>query len=72
MKAHEVILGEFENELYAKIARRELITAGINSNILKERIATPSPTIQCTEKVKLIISDNQLEKAKKVLDTKFN
>lgn len=71
MKGHKVILGEFEDELYAEIARRELITAGINSNIIKERIVKTSPTMQCTERVKLIVTDTQVEEARKILTARF-
>ena len=71
MKRQEIILGEFENEMYARIARRELIIAGINSNIIKEDIAATSSSVQNKERVRLIITDNQLEAAKKVLATKF-
>jgi hypothetical protein len=71
MKGHKVILGEFEDELSAEIARRELITAGINSSIFNKRTAETSSTMQYTERVKLIIIDTQLEESGKILITKF-
>jgi hypothetical protein len=71
MKGRKVVLGEFEDELYAEVARRELISAGIRANILKERTGKSSPVMLCTERVKLIVIDTQLEEARKVLATKF-
>jgi len=71
MKANKVILGEFEDELYAEVARRELITAGIQANILKDRNIKSSPVMQCTERIKLIVIDTQLEAARKILTAKF-
>jgi len=71
MKPHKVILGEFDDELYAEIAKKKLITSGIKANILKERIVKTSPTMQCKEIVKLIVIDTQLEDARKILSSKF-
>jgi hypothetical protein len=71
MKGHKVFVGEFEDELYAEIARRELISAGIRANIIKERIVETSPVMQCTERVKLTVIDSQLEEARKILTTRF-
>ena len=71
MKANKVILGEFEDELYAEVARRELITAGIQANILKDRNIKSSPVMQCTERIKLVVIDTQLEEARKILTAKF-
>ena len=71
MKANKVILSEFEDELYAEVARRELITAGIQANILKDRNIKSSPVMQCTEGIKLVVIDTQLEEARKILTAKF-
>lgn len=71
MKENKVILGEFEDELYAEVARRELITAGIQANILKDRNIKSSPVMQCTERIKLVVIDTQLEEARKILTAKF-
>ena len=71
MKANKVILGEFEDELYAEVARREVITAGIQANILKDRNIKSSPVMQCTERIKLVVIDTQLEEARKILTAKF-
>jgi hypothetical protein len=36
MEQQKVIVGEFENESYAEIAKRDLEAAGINANILED------------------------------------
>ncbi len=36
MKEQKVIIGEFEDELYAEIARRDLEAAGISATRLKD------------------------------------
>jgi hypothetical protein len=36
MEAQKVIVGEFENERYAEIAKGDLKLAGINANILED------------------------------------
>ena len=71
MKTHKVILGEFEDELYAEVARRELISRGIRANIIKERTVKTSPVMQCTERVKLLVIDSQLEEAREILTKRF-
>ncbi len=71
MKEHEVIVGEFENELYTEIAERELRAAGINANILKVSDGGMFKSLQKTDGVQLLVTDIQEEKAKKILQTKF-
>lgn len=71
MKEPKVIVGEFEDELYAEIARRDLEAAGIRVNILKN---TGNVFILFSEKdkaVRLVISSAQIEEAKKILERKF-
>ena len=35
MEEQKIIVGEFENEMYAEIAKTDLEAAGINANIIK-------------------------------------
>jgi hypothetical protein len=72
MQDNNVILAEFEDESNAEIARRELVAAGIKTNIIKERIVNTSPTMLCYERVKLIVRDKQVEEAKIILAARFN
>ena len=71
MKKHEVIIGEFENNLYAEIAKRDLKNAGINANILKECDGVYLSLLYQAEGVLLIVPDTKVEEAKKILQTKF-
>ena len=71
MEEQKVIVGEFENELYAEIAKRELEFAGINANILKEDSDVFIVFSEESRGVQLVIPGTQLEEAKKILNTKF-
>ncbi len=71
MKEQEVIVGEFENELYAEIVEKDHRAVGINANILKVGYGGMFPSLQKTDAVKLLVAKTQEEKAKKILQTKF-
>jgi len=71
MKEQKVIIGEFENKLYAEIAKRDLKAAGINANVLKDGSGAFLPLLSQAEGVHLIVPDIQVEEAKKILQTKF-
>jgi len=71
MNDNKIVIGIFENELYAIIAKRELKEAGINANILKEDGGVTLHLLHPTEGVQVLVPDTQEEKAKKILQTKF-
>ena len=71
MNNHQIVIGIFENEFYAIIAKRELKEAGIKANILKEGGGVFLPLLSQAEGVQLIVPDTQVEKAKTILKTKF-
>ena len=71
MEAQKVIVGEFENERYAEIAKRDLELAGINANIIKDDNDIFIFFSDETDGVQLVIPDTQVEKAKRILDIKF-
>ncbi len=71
MKERIVILGEFENWLYAQIAKRDLRRAGIDTKILKERNRNFPYLSEPTDGVKLIVPDDQFEEARKILTKRF-
>ncbi len=71
MNDNKIVLGIFENELYAIIATRELREAGIKANILKDGSSVTSYLLHQAEDVQVLVPDTQLEKAKKILQTKF-
>lgn len=71
MEEQRVIVGEFENQRYAEIAKRELLVAGINANILKDDPETFVLFSDKSEGVLMVIPGSQIEEAKKVLEVKF-
>jgi hypothetical protein len=71
MNEQKVIVGEFEDEMYAEIARRDLAVAGISATILKENNGLFILFFEQDKAVQLVIPDTQIEKAKKILERKF-
>jgi hypothetical protein len=71
MNSHQIVIGIFENELYAIIAKRDLRAGGIKANLLKEGGGVFLPLMHQAEGVQLIVPDTQVEEAKKILKTKF-
>lgn len=71
MNENKIVIGIFENELYAIIAQNNLREAGINANIRKQFGGIFLPFLKQVDGVPLIISSRQEEKAKKILETKF-
>jgi predicted metal-binding protein len=71
MKEQKVIVGEFEDELYAEIARRDLEAAGISTTKLKDNDNVIILFSKQDKTVQLIIPVTQLEQARKILERKF-
>ena len=65
MEEKQVVVGEYENEIDAEIAKGHLKSSGIQSSIIKGGGTLPS--LQNTEGVQLVVDDSQSEKAKKIL-----
>lgn len=71
MNGRKVILGEFESELCAEIAKRDLRMAGISAKILKNENSELLNSLNQQDIVLLMVSDTQVEIAKNILKTKF-
>jgi hypothetical protein len=71
MKEQKIIVGEFEDELYAEIARRDLEAAGISAIKLKDNGNVVILISKQDKAVQLMIPVTQLEQAKKILERKF-
>jgi hypothetical protein len=65
MKKKQVVVGEYENEIEAEIAKGHLKASSISAFIIKGGGILPS--LQNTEGVQLVVADTQSEKAKKIL-----
>ena len=71
MEEQKIIVGEFENEMYAEIAKTDLEAAGINANIIKNDADVFIFFSDDIDGVQLVIPGTQIEKAKKILEKKF-
>ncbi|MBU2493051.1 MAG: DUF2007 domain-containing protein [Bacteroidetes bacterium] len=71
MIRNKVIVGEFENESYAIIAKNHLGKSGIKADILKRRNKEFIQHSSIFEGVRITVYETQLEDAKKILETKF-
>jgi hypothetical protein len=71
MNDKKVVIGIFENELNAIIAKRDLRKVGINANILKERYSIRLHLLQKETGVQLLVPDTQVEESQKILQTRF-
>lgn len=68
MEEEQVVVGEYENEIDAEIAKGHLKSSGIESSIIKGGGTLPS--LQNTEGVQLVVEKSQCEKAEKILQVK--
>jgi hypothetical protein len=68
MEEKQVVVGEYENEIDAEIAKGHLEVSGISASIIKGGGMLPS--LQNTEGVQLVVAETQAEKAKKILHAK--
>ena len=71
MNEQKIIVGEFEDELHAEIARKDLEVVGISATKLKDNGSVIILFSQQDKTVQLMISVTQLEQAKKILERKF-
>jgi Putative prokaryotic signal transducing protein len=68
MKEKQIVVGEYENEIDAEIAKGHLKASGIEASIIKSGGMLPS--LQNTEGVQLVVPEMQSKKAKKILKAK--
>lgn len=71
MNDKHIVIGIFENELYAIIAKRDLRQAGIKANILKESSGVTLHLLPQAEGLQILVPETQEKKAKEILDTRF-
>jgi hypothetical protein len=70
MKETQVVVGEYENELDAEIARGHLEASGIPASIIKDDGGGMLPSLQNTKGVQLLVAETQSENARKILQAK--
>lgn len=71
MNDKHIVIGIFENELNAIIAKRDLRQAGIKANILKESSGVTLHLLPQAEGLQILVPETQEKKAKEILDTRF-
>ena len=72
MNSRQLVIGIFENEMYAKIAKKDLRAVGIHANFLKEGRGIKFNFLNRTEEIQLMVPEDRVEEAIKLLKTKFN
>jgi hypothetical protein len=65
MKEKQVVVGEYENEIEAEIAKGHLKASGISAFIIKGGGMLPS--LQNTEGVQLVVAETHSEHARKII-----
>jgi hypothetical protein len=70
MEEKQIIIGEYENEIDAEIAKGHLESCGIQVSVIKDDGGSMLPSMQITEGVQLVVTESQSEKAKKILQAK--
>ena len=68
MEKKQIVVGEYENEIDAEIAKGHLEASGIPASIIKGGGMLPS--LQNAEGVQLVVAETQSEKARKILQAK--
>jgi hypothetical protein len=67
MEEKQVVVGKYENEIDAEIAKGHLEASGISASIIKDDGGGMFPSLQNTEGVQLVVAETQMEKAKEIL-----
>jgi hypothetical protein len=65
----QVVVGEYETEIDAEIAKGHLKASGITSIIIKDDGGGMLPSLQNTEGVQLLVAETHEEKARKILES---
>jgi Putative prokaryotic signal transducing protein len=67
MEEKQVVVGEYENEIDAEIAKGHLEASGIPATIIKDDGGGMFPSLQMVDGVQLVVAESQSETAKKIL-----
>ncbi len=70
MEHDQVVVGEFENEIDAEIAKGHLESEGIEAFIMKDDGGGMFPSMQNTEGVRLSVAEADEDRAKIILNEK--
>lgn len=63
----KVVVGEYENEIDAEIAKGHLQASGISASIFKDDGGGMFPSLQNSDGVQLVVSEDQSARARTIL-----
>jgi hypothetical protein len=67
MEQNQVVVGEYENEIDAEIAKGHLEASGISASIIKDDGGGMFPSLQNVDGVQLLVAETQGQEARKIL-----
>jgi len=67
MQERQVVVGDYENEIDAEIAKGHLEASGISASIIKDDVGGMFPSLQDAQGVRLLVAEGQKEKAERIL-----
>ena len=67
MESNQVVVGEYDNEIDAEIAKGHLEASGISASIIKDDGGGMFPSLQNVDGVQLLVAESQGEEARKIL-----
>ena len=71
MKERQIVVGNYENEIDAELAKGHLSASGIEAFIIKDDGGGMLPSLQSTEGVQLVVAESQKEKAEEILVLRY-
>jgi hypothetical protein len=70
MKETQVVVGQYDTEIDAEIAKGHLTASGIQASIIKDDGGGMFPSLQNTKGVQVLVAETQGEKARKILQSR--
>jgi hypothetical protein len=70
VKETQVVVGEYENEIDAEIAKGHLKASGIRASIIKDDGGGMLPSLQNSEGVQLLVAETKSVEARKILQSR--
>jgi hypothetical protein len=67
MEPNQVVVGKYDNEIDAEIAKGHLEASGISASIIKDDGGGMFPSLQNVDGVQLLVAEAEGEEARKIL-----
>jgi hypothetical protein len=72
VKESQVVVGEYENEIDAELAKGHLKASGITASIVKDDGGGMFPSLQSSEGVQLLVAETKKDEALKILESRVH